>query len=98
MLKTVQAESGDYIPFRQQNYNAVRFTSANEHGDANPVAGYQDRQHSTRDILGKDYNNDNVIDSYYVSTSYLQRNCFLNGTILPWLLMAQLCLNLVLTT
>ena len=71
---------GDHIPFRQQNYNSVRFTSANEHGDANPVAGYVDRQHSTRDILGKDFNNDNVIDSYYVSTSYLQRNCLLNGT------------------
>jgi len=71
---------GDHIPFRQQNYNSIRFTSANEHGDANPVAGYADRQHSTRDILGKDFNNDNVIDSYYVSTSYLQRNCLLNGT------------------
>ena len=71
---------GDHIPFRQQNYNSVRFTSANEHGDANPAAGYQDRQHSTRDILGKDFNNDNVIDSYYVSTTYLQRNCLLNGT------------------
>jgi hypothetical protein len=71
---------GDHIPFRQQNYNSIRFTSANEHGDANPVAGYADRQHSTRDILGKDFNNDNVIDSYYVSTSYLQRNCLINGT------------------
>ena len=71
---------GDHIPFRQQNYNSIRFTSANEHGDANPDAGYADRQHSTRDILGKDFNNDNVIDSYYVSTSYLQRNCLLNGT------------------
>jgi len=71
---------GDHIPFRQQNYNSIRFTSANEHGDANPVAGYADRQHSTRDILGKDFNNDNVIDSYYVSTSYLQRNCLPDGT------------------
>lgn len=71
---------GDHIPFRQQNYNSIRFTSANEHGDANPAAGYQDRQHSTRDILGKDFNNDNIIDSFYVSTSYLQRNCLINGT------------------
>ncbi len=71
---------GDHIPFRQQNYNSIRFTSANEHGDANPIAGYADRQHSTRDILGKDFNSDNIIDSYYVSTSYLQRNCLLNGT------------------
>ncbi|MBC7381948.1 MAG: M28 family peptidase [Bacteroidia bacterium] len=76
---------GDHIPFRQQNYTAIRFTSANEHGDANPQAGYQDRQHSTRDVLGKDFNNDGLIDSFYVSTTYLQRNCLLNGTALTML-------------
>lgn len=73
---------GDHIPFRTQNYNAIRITSANEHGDANPQAGYVDRQHSTRDILGMDINSDGLIDSYYVSTTYLQRNCWLNGTAL----------------
>lgn len=70
---------GDHIPFRQRGYASIRFTSANEHGDANPVADYTDRQHSTRDILGKDINNDGKIDSYYVSFTYLARNTAING-------------------
>lgn len=70
---------GDHIPFRQRGYPAIRFTAANEHGDANPVAGYEDRQHSTRDILGKDINGDGKIDSYYVSFTYLARNTAING-------------------
>jgi hypothetical protein len=71
---------GDHIPFRQQGYAAIRFSSANEHGDANPQPGYVDRQHSTRDILGKDQNADGKIDDFYVNTNYLQRNAQLNGT------------------
>lgn len=71
---------GDHIPFRQQGFAAIRFTSAHEHGDANPQPGYTDRQHSTRDILGKDLNSDNKLDSFYVDTRYLQRNALLNGT------------------
>jgi hypothetical protein len=71
---------GDHIPFRQQGYSAIRLTSANEHGDANATApGYLDRQHSTRDVLGKDVNGDGKLDSLFVSTSYLKRNVQING-------------------
>jgi hypothetical protein len=71
---------GDHIPFRQQGYAAIRLTSANEHGDANASApGYLDRQHSTRDVLGKDLNGDGQFDSLFVSTSYLKRNVQING-------------------
>ncbi len=71
---------GDHIPFRQQGFTAIRLTSANEHGDANAAApDYQDRQHSTRDVLGKDFNNDGQLDSFFVSTSYLRRNVLING-------------------
>jgi hypothetical protein len=73
---------GDHIPFRQKNYTAIRLTSANEHGDANPLAGYTDRQHSTRDVLGKDINGDNKIDSFYVNVDYLKRNTIINGNAL----------------
>ncbi len=71
---------GDHIKYKEQGYTAIRFTSANEHGDANPQAGYADRQHSTRDVLGNDFNNDGILDSFFVNTGYLQRNCWLNGT------------------
>lgn len=70
---------GDHIPFRQHGYPAIRFTSANEHGDANIVAGYTDRQHSTRDTLGVDTNGDMVVDSFYVNFGYLARNAVING-------------------
>jgi hypothetical protein len=70
---------GDHIPFRQNGFTAVRFTAAHEHGNASPVAGYTDRQHSFRDTLGVDTNNDGVIDSFFVSFSYLKRNTVING-------------------
>jgi hypothetical protein len=71
---------GDHIPFRQHNYAAMRFTSANEHGDANvDSVNYSDRQHSTRDILGVDTDNDQVVDSFYVDFNYLSRNAVING-------------------
>lgn len=73
---------GDHIPFRQKSYTSIRLTSANEHGDANPLAGYTDRQHSTRDVLGKDINGDNKIDSFYVNVNYLKRNAIINGNAL----------------
>ena len=58
----------------------MRFTSANEHGDANVAdTNYSDRQHSTRDSLGVDTNNDMVIDSFFVDFNYLARNAVLNG-------------------
>ena len=71
---------GDHIPFRQHNYAAMRFTSANEHGDANVTAtGYSDRQHTSSDILGVDTNNDTVLDSFFVDFNYLSRNAVING-------------------
>ncbi len=70
---------GDHIPFRQHNYSAIRFTSANEYGDASNSTGYIDRQHTSRDSLGIDINGDMVIDSFYVDFHYLARNTVING-------------------
>jgi hypothetical protein len=72
--------SGDHIPFRSRNYAAIRFTAANENGNANVTAfNYTDRQHTSGDVLGADTNNDNVIDSFYVDFNYLSRNAVING-------------------
>lgn len=71
---------GDHIPFRQKNIAAVRFTSANENGDASLGAGYADRQHTSDDILGVDTNGDSVLDSFFVDFNYLSRNVVINGT------------------
>ncbi len=72
---------GDHIPFREDGYAAIRFTSANEHGHANPGApDYHDRQHSQRDILGVDTNDDDILDSFFVDFNYLSRNAMINGT------------------
>jgi Zn-dependent M28 family amino/carboxypeptidase len=71
---------GDHIPFRQKGYTAIRFTSANEHGNAdasNP--NYIDRQHTSTDILGVDTNGDTIIDSFFVDFNYLARNAVING-------------------
>ena len=71
---------GDHIPFRQQGFSAIRFTSANEHGNANTSdPNYHDRQHTTKDILGLDTNGDNMIDSFFVDFNYLSRNAIING-------------------
>lgn len=71
---------GDHIPFRQNLFTAMRFTSANEHGDADvSQVGYSDRQHSTRDTLGVDTNNDQIIDSFFVDFNYLARNTIINA-------------------
>lgn len=71
---------GDHIPFRQKGFAAMRFTSANEHGDGNPSqAGYHDRQHTSDDILGEDTNNDGTIDKWYVDFNYLARNAAINA-------------------
>lgn len=70
---------GDHIPFRQKFYPAMRFTSANEHGDASNVPGYTDRQHTSEDVLGVDTNNDQIIDSFFVDFNYLARNARING-------------------
>lgn len=71
---------GDHIPFRQKGFTAMRFTSANEHGDASNGAGYDDRQHTSEDILGLDTDADMVIDSFFVDFNYLARNAAINAT------------------
>jgi len=73
---------GDHIPFRQKGYPAMRFTSANEHGDASNGPNYEDRQHTSDDILGVDTNGDGVIDSFFVDFNYLARNALINGNAL----------------
>lgn len=71
---------GDHIPFRQHNYTAMRFTAANENGNANVSSStYNDRQHTSDDILGVDTNNDAIIDSFFVDFNYLARNSVING-------------------
>jgi hypothetical protein len=71
---------GDHIPFRQANFTAMRFTSANENGNADVTnPGYSDRQHTSNDILGLDTNTDMVLDSFFVNFRYLARNAVING-------------------
>lgn len=72
---------GDHIPFRENNFRNLRFSSAHEHGNGNPaMAGYQDRQHTTNDILGVDTDGDQAIDSFFVDFNYLGRNTVINGS------------------
>ena len=69
---------GDHQAFTDIGYTAVRFTQANEDGDANSDSvGYTDRQHSLRDSLGRDVGG--VIDSIYINPDYLARNTLVNG-------------------
>lgn len=70
---------GDHIPFRRKNFSAMRFTSANEHGDGGPDADYTDRQHTMDDVLGVDTDNDGEVDSFFVDFNYLARNAVING-------------------
>jgi hypothetical protein len=70
---------GDHIPFRQRGFSAIRFTSANEHGNASNGPGYTDRQHTSGDILGADTNGDGEVDSFYVDFHYLGRNALINA-------------------
>lgn len=71
---------GDHIPFRRNGYAAIRFTSANEHGDANVTdPNYSDRQHTSNDVLGLDTDGDSELDSFFVDFRYLYRNAIING-------------------
>ena len=70
---------GDHQPFSDRKITALRFSAEHEHGDANPVAGYTDRQHSTRDTMGVDTDLDGKIDSFFVDYNYLKRNAVING-------------------
>lgn len=71
---------GDHIPFRERDYPAMRFTSANEHGNASQGPDYHDRQHTVEDLLGVDTDMDGVIDSFFVNFNYLARNARINAT------------------
>lgn len=73
---------GDHIPFREHNYPAMRFTSANEHGDASNGPDYTDRQHTSDDVLGVDTDGDGAVDSFFVDFNYLARNALINGNAL----------------
>jgi hypothetical protein len=79
---------GDHIPFRQNSFPAMRFTSANEHGDASNSASYTDRQHTDRDVLGADTDGDQIIDSFFVDFNYLMRNAKINTNALAMAAMA----------
>ena len=71
---------GDHIPFRRDGLTAIRFTSANEQGDADVSdLDYTDRQHTSADILGVDQDNDGVLDAFFVDFDYLARNAVING-------------------
>jgi len=73
---------GDHIPFRQGGYTAMRFTAANEDGDANVAdTAYHDRQHTTGDSLGtyKVFGPHTALDSMFVNYPYLSRNTVING-------------------
>jgi len=85
MLTIMSAEDrtgrgSDHIPFRENGYAAIRFTSANEHGNADVAdPDYHDRQHTSDDILGLDTDGDEVIDTFFVDFNYLARNATING-------------------
>lgn len=71
---------GDHIPFSDENYTAIRFCAANEHGNADVADPlYTDRQHTSTDIMGVDTDNDNVIDSFFIDFNYLARMAVING-------------------
>jgi len=70
---------GDHIPFRERNFAAMRFTSANEHGDASNGPTYEDRQHTSDDVLGADTDGDGEVDSFFVDFNYLARNALINA-------------------
>jgi len=70
---------GDHQAFTKIGYTAVRFTQANEDGNASNGSGYSDRQHNIRDSLGHYNSSTHSIDSIYVNTNYLARNALVNG-------------------
>ncbi len=77
---------GDHIPFRQRGFPSARFSSAHEHGDAGVNdPNYIDHQHTSRDVLGKDLDNDGILDTFYVDVNYLRRNTLINGVSLTML-------------
>ena len=87
MMLTIMApldrtgRGGDHIPFHDRGHLAMRFTSANENGDANVTdPAYCDHQHTSSDLLGVDTDGDGIQDSLFVDFNYLTRNTQINGT------------------
>jgi hypothetical protein len=70
---------GDHQAFSKIGYTAVRFTQANEDGNASNGTGYSDRQHTVRDSLGHYNSSTGLVDSIYVNPDYLARNTLVNG-------------------
>jgi len=73
---------GDHEPFNSDGYTAIRFTAANEDGDANVTdTAYKDRQHTSNDSLGTFKRNSTSLtpDSLFVNFPYLSRNAIING-------------------
>jgi len=73
---------GDHIAFRENGFLNVRFTSAHEHGNGNPLGtpNYQDHQHTSLDEIGVDLDSNGTIDSFYVDFNYLKRNAIINAS------------------
>jgi len=73
---------GDHEPFNSAGFTAIRFTAANEDGDADVTdSAYKDRQHTSGDSLGtfKKNRTSSTIDSLFVNFPYLSRNAIING-------------------
>jgi hypothetical protein len=70
---------GDHQAFTKLGYTGVRFTQANEDGNASNGSGYSDRQHNVRDSIGRYNNTTHTIDSLYINPDYLARNALVNG-------------------
>lgn len=73
---------GDHIAFRENSFLNLRFTSAHEHGNGNPLGtpNYQDHQHTGKDEIGVDLDSNGIIDSFYVDFNYLSRNAIINAS------------------
>ncbi|WP_345076766.1 M28 family peptidase [Nemorincola caseinilytica] len=90
---------GDHIPFRMAGFTAMRFTSANEAGDANVTSGtYEDRQHTSGDSLGADTDLDGSLDEYFVDFNYLARNTVINANAAAMAAIGPRTPNFTLTT
>lgn len=71
---------GDHQAFTSIGYTAVRFTQANEDGNANSTSSsYGDRQHDVTDSLGRWNKSLGAYDSIYLDPDYLARNALVNG-------------------
>ena len=71
---------GDHQAFTGIGYTAVRFTQANEDGNAaSTSSSYKDRQHDVADSLGHWNSGSGAYDSIYLNAHYLARNTLVNG-------------------